>query len=282
MTTTTAATAPAPSTSLSLHGRHEHHTEGEPGVQQQAVPEAAGHPAGEPGPELADGHDADDQPDVAARLDGAADRPELLDDRSYNLQMRSAAANVLGKTRDLDRRRRRREDRASPPRSPSQRQHAELTVGTDTVGLTDLTGISTTSSTTLRSPAAPRPHSHDGDSRPGRPTTGGARSARRTVRPKGRLMLRSLYAGISGLRAEQTMLDVTSNNIANVNTVGFKSSSVQFEDTLSQTLSAAGLSTQRQGAAPTRTRSVSASASQASARTSPRARSSRRATTSTR
>jgi flagellar hook protein FlgE len=56
-------------------------------------------------------------------------------------------------------------------------------------------------------------------------------------------MLRSLYAGISGLRAEQTMLDVTSNNIANVNTVGFKSSSVQFEDTLSQMVSAAGLAT---------------------------------------
>ena len=54
-------------------------------------------------------------------------------------------------------------------------------------------------------------------------------------------MLRSLYAGISGLRAEQTMLDVTSNNIANVNTVGFKSSNVHFEDTLSQTLQAAGL-----------------------------------------
>ena len=54
-------------------------------------------------------------------------------------------------------------------------------------------------------------------------------------------MLRSLYSGISGLRAEQTMLDVTSNNIANVNTTGFKSSSVQFEDTLSQTLSSAGL-----------------------------------------
>lgn len=56
-------------------------------------------------------------------------------------------------------------------------------------------------------------------------------------------MLRSLYSGISGLRAEQTMLDVTSNNIANVNTTGFKSSSVQFEDTLSQMVSAAGLST---------------------------------------
>jgi flagellar hook protein FlgE len=60
-------------------------------------------------------------------------------------------------------------------------------------------------------------------------------------------MLRSLYSGISGLRAEQTMLDVTGNNIANVNTVGFKSSSVQFEDTLSQTLSAAGLPTAQKG-----------------------------------
>jgi flagellar hook protein FlgE len=60
-------------------------------------------------------------------------------------------------------------------------------------------------------------------------------------------LLRSLYAGISGLRAEQTMLDVTSNNIANVNTVGFKSSSVQFEDTLSQLVSAAGLATTSKG-----------------------------------
>lgn len=47
-------------------------------------------------------------------------------------------------------------------------------------------------------------------------------------------MLRSLYSGISGLRAHQTMLDVTGNNIANVNTAGFKSSTVQFQDTLSQ------------------------------------------------
>lgn len=47
-------------------------------------------------------------------------------------------------------------------------------------------------------------------------------------------MLRSLYSGISGLRAHQTMLDVTGNNIANVNTTGFKGSSTQFEDTLSQ------------------------------------------------
>ncbi len=53
-------------------------------------------------------------------------------------------------------------------------------------------------------------------------------------------MLRSLFAGVSGLRAHQTMLDVVGNNIANVNTAGFKSSQVEFEDTLSQALKAAG------------------------------------------
>ncbi|MBT2485041.1 MULTISPECIES: flagellar hook protein FlgE [unclassified Microbacterium] len=49
-------------------------------------------------------------------------------------------------------------------------------------------------------------------------------------------MLRSLFAGISGLRSHQTMLDVTGNNIANVNTTGFKASAVQFQDSLSQLL----------------------------------------------
>jgi flagellar hook protein FlgE len=53
-------------------------------------------------------------------------------------------------------------------------------------------------------------------------------------------MLRSLFAGISGLRAHQSMMDVTGNNIANVNTVGFKSSQTVFQDTLSQILRAAG------------------------------------------
>jgi flagellar hook protein FlgE len=53
-------------------------------------------------------------------------------------------------------------------------------------------------------------------------------------------MLRSLFTGISGLRAHQQMLDVTSNNISNVNTAGFKSSSTVFGDTLSQTISGAG------------------------------------------
>src|SRR5206468_1956878 len=47
-------------------------------------------------------------------------------------------------------------------------------------------------------------------------------------------MLRSMFAGVSGLRSHQVMMDVVGNNIANVNTVGFKSSTVLFQDTLSQ------------------------------------------------
>lgn len=50
-------------------------------------------------------------------------------------------------------------------------------------------------------------------------------------------MLRSLYSGISGMRGFQTKLDVIGNNIANVNTVGFKSSRVMFQDMLSQKIS---------------------------------------------
>ena len=53
-------------------------------------------------------------------------------------------------------------------------------------------------------------------------------------------MLRSLYSGISGLRSHQQMLDVTGNNIANVNTAGFKASTTQFQDTLSQMTQGAG------------------------------------------
>lgn len=52
-------------------------------------------------------------------------------------------------------------------------------------------------------------------------------------------MLRSMYAGVSGLRNHQTRLDVIGNNIANVNTIGFKSSRVTFKDLFSQTLRAA-------------------------------------------
>lgn len=50
-------------------------------------------------------------------------------------------------------------------------------------------------------------------------------------------MQSSLYTGISGLNANMSKLSVIGNNIANVNTVGFKSSRVTFGDILSQTLS---------------------------------------------
>ncbi len=53
-------------------------------------------------------------------------------------------------------------------------------------------------------------------------------------------MLRSMFSGISGLRTHQTMMDVTGNNIANVNTTGFKASQTVFEDTLSQLVRGAG------------------------------------------
>ncbi len=53
-------------------------------------------------------------------------------------------------------------------------------------------------------------------------------------------MLRSMFSGISGLRAHQQMMDVTSNNIANVNTTGFKTSQTTFQDTLSQMVRSSG------------------------------------------
>ncbi|WP_416827643.1 flagellar hook-basal body complex protein [Ectobacillus polymachus] len=49
-------------------------------------------------------------------------------------------------------------------------------------------------------------------------------------------MLRSLNSGVSGLKAFQTKLDVIGNNIANVNTIGFKKSRTMFEDLLSQNM----------------------------------------------
>ena len=49
-------------------------------------------------------------------------------------------------------------------------------------------------------------------------------------------MMRSLFSGVSGLKAHQTRMDVIGNNIANVNTTGFKSSRATFADTISQTL----------------------------------------------
>ena len=52
-------------------------------------------------------------------------------------------------------------------------------------------------------------------------------------------MQRSMFSGVSGLKGHQTRMDVIGNNIANVNTTGFKSSRVTFADMISQNLSGA-------------------------------------------
>jgi len=52
-------------------------------------------------------------------------------------------------------------------------------------------------------------------------------------------LVSSLFTAISGMRNQQTLLDVISNNVANVNTVGFKAGRVQFRDLLSQTIQGA-------------------------------------------
>ena len=60
-------------------------------------------------------------------------------------------------------------------------------------------------------------------------------------------MLRSMYAGISGLKNSQIKLDVIGNNVANVNTYGFKKGRVTFSDAMSQTLSGPSGPTENQG-----------------------------------
>ncbi len=53
-------------------------------------------------------------------------------------------------------------------------------------------------------------------------------------------MMRSMFSGVSGLRAHQTRMDVIGNNVANVNTVGFKSGRVTFQEVFNQTMKGAG------------------------------------------
>jgi len=53
-------------------------------------------------------------------------------------------------------------------------------------------------------------------------------------------MMRSMYSGVSGLQVHQVKMDIIGNNIANVNTVGFKGSKVTFQEVFSQTIKGAG------------------------------------------
>ena len=60
-------------------------------------------------------------------------------------------------------------------------------------------------------------------------------------------MMRSLWAGVSGMQNHQTRMDVIGNNIANVNTTGFKKGRVDFQDMISQQLSGAAAPTTEVG-----------------------------------
>jgi len=53
-------------------------------------------------------------------------------------------------------------------------------------------------------------------------------------------MIRALYSSASGLQAQQNNLDVIANNLANVNTTGFKKSKIEFQDLLYQATRMAG------------------------------------------
>lgn len=64
-------------------------------------------------------------------------------------------------------------------------------------------------------------------------------------------MMRSLFSGISGLKVHQTKMDVIGNNISNVNTVGFRSSTVNFTDVFYQTTQGASGPNAETGAAGT-------------------------------
>jgi len=64
-------------------------------------------------------------------------------------------------------------------------------------------------------------------------------------------MLRSLYSAATGMIAQQTSIDVTSNNIANVNTVGYKKQRAEFADLFYQTMEYAGTSTSATTTSPT-------------------------------
>lgn len=64
-------------------------------------------------------------------------------------------------------------------------------------------------------------------------------------------MLRSLYTAATGMVAQQTQIDTTSNNISNVNTIGFKKSRAEFADLFYQTMQYAGSATSTTSISPT-------------------------------
>lgn len=69
-------------------------------------------------------------------------------------------------------------------------------------------------------------------------------------------MMRSLYSGVAGLKTHQTKMDVIGNNIANVNTVGFKASNVTFSDVLYQTTKSAAAANESTGTTGTNAKQI--------------------------
>jgi len=69
-------------------------------------------------------------------------------------------------------------------------------------------------------------------------------------------MMRSLYSGVSGLKAHQTKMDVIGNNIANVNTASFKSQSITFSELMYQTTQSASGANPETGRAGTNARQI--------------------------
>lgn len=64
-------------------------------------------------------------------------------------------------------------------------------------------------------------------------------------------MIRSLWTGTTGMHAQQLNIDVIAHNLANVNTTGFKKSSADFQDLLSQTMKVPGSQTSADTESPT-------------------------------
>ena len=69
-------------------------------------------------------------------------------------------------------------------------------------------------------------------------------------------MMRSLYSGVAGLKTHQTRMDVIGNNIANVNTTAFKSSTINFADLMSQTTQQASGPNESTGTGGTNARQI--------------------------
>ena len=64
-------------------------------------------------------------------------------------------------------------------------------------------------------------------------------------------MMRSIYSAATGMIAQQTQIDVTSHNIANVNTLGYKKNRAEFADLMYQAMEYAGTATSSTTQSPT-------------------------------